>query len=172
MSEPTNNSTDWSSSLAFLTLRAWLGVRSLVTGIEKFSGTRTVQQPLLDAAGNPDSSGAVVEVQQKFYSLSAYQAIPESMRDKFSQEPFMPAFLTTPFYAVLGWVLIVLGITVLLGVCTRVSLFAMGLLYVGLTVGLILIKQDAGIAWLAIHVVMIAYALTLEKHNRFAITRS
>jgi thiosulfate dehydrogenase [quinone] large subunit len=48
----------------------------------------------------------------------------------------------------------------------------MGLLYVSLTVGLILIKQDSGIAWLAIHIGLIAYALTLTKYNRFAITRS
>ncbi len=172
MNNNNDTQSDLGNSLAFLVLRAWLGVRSLVTGIEKFSDTRSEQIPLLDAAGNPDASGAIVEVQKKFYALDSYHAIPTSMRDKFAMEPLMPSFLTTPYYAVLGWVLIALGLTLLLGLWTRISLFAMGLLYVSLTVGLILIKQDSGIAWLAIHIGLIAYALTLTKYNRFAITRS
>lgn len=172
MSDTQPNSHDWGTTLGFLVLRAWLGVRALVTGIDKFSDVRTVQQPLLDEAGNPDPSGAVVEIQQKFYSFHSYRAVPDSLRDKLAQEPLLPAFLSTPFYAVLGWALILLGITVLLGLWTRVSLAVMGAIYVALTVGLILIKQDAGVAWLAIHIGLIAYALQLSKHNRFALTRT
>jgi thiosulfate dehydrogenase (quinone) large subunit len=172
MTDTTDRSPDTGSTLAFLVLRLWLGLRSLVTGIEKFSDVRTVQEPLLDATGNPDPSGAVVEVQHKFYGFSAYRAIPDSLRDKFAQEPMLPNFLTTPFYAVLGWALIIFGITLLIGAFTRVSLFVMGILYVALTIGLILIKQDAGVSWLAIHIALVAYALSLSKHNRFAITRS
>jgi thiosulfate dehydrogenase [quinone] large subunit len=44
-----------------------------------------------------------------------------------------------------------------------------GLLYCSLTVGLILLKQDGGIAWLAIHVLLIVVALMSVKHNRFQI---
>jgi len=43
------------------------------------------------------------------------------------------------------------------------------LIYVALTVGLILIKQDDGVAWLGIHMALIAFALILAKHNRFAL---
>jgi thiosulfate dehydrogenase [quinone] large subunit len=155
-----------------LLLRAWLGVRAVLTGVEKFSDSRTLQVPLLDAAGKPDSSGAMVEVTQKFYSLHSYHAIPDSMKERFSQEPLLPTFLTTPYYAVLGWALIALGIAVLLGLWTRASLFLMGLLYVSLTFGLILIKQDGGVSWLAIHVALIAMALSLAKYNRLALTCS
>ncbi|PTY06920.1 hypothetical protein DB347_09985 [Opitutaceae bacterium EW11] len=172
MSDSTSTQQDCGSTLGFLVLRAWLGIRALVTGIEKFSDVRTVQQPLLDEAGKPDPSGAVVEIQQKFYSFHSYRAIPDALRDKFAQEPLLPSFLTSPFYAALGWALILLGITLLLGLWTRISLAVMGAIYVALTVGLILIKQDAGVAWLAIHIALIAYALQLSKHNRFALTRS
>jgi thiosulfate dehydrogenase [quinone] large subunit len=41
-----------------------------------------------------------------------------------------------------------------------------------LSAGLILIKQDAGVAWLAIHLGLIVLALQFEKYNRFAITRT
>ena len=54
---------------------------------------------------------------------------------------------------------------------TRFSLFAMGLVYTSLTFGLILIKQDAGVAWLGIHIIMIVLALALAKYNRFAILK-
>jgi thiosulfate dehydrogenase [quinone] large subunit len=172
MTETPNSNRDCGPTLALLLLRVWLGVRAIATGIEKFSDSRTLQVPLLDAAGKPDSSGAVVEVTQKFYSLHSYHAIPDSMKDKFAQEPFLPAFLTAPYYGILGWALIALGIGVLLGIFTRASLFLMGLLYVSLTFGLILIKQDAGVSWLAIHVAMIAVALSLCRHNRFALTCS
>ena len=71
---------------------------------------------------------------------------------------------------VLGPSLLLLGFTLLLGICTRASLFAMGLLYTSLTFGLILIKQDAGVAWLGIHIIMIVIALVLARYNRLVIT--
>jgi thiosulfate dehydrogenase (quinone) large subunit len=173
MSEPQSGvAKNWDYTGAFLVLRAWLGVRSVVAGLEKYAGTRVSQQPMLDADGQPDMSGAMIEVKEKAYSLDFYQALPESLRTQFAGEPLMPSFLTTPFYAALGPVLILLGVLLLLGVCTRWTLIAMGLLYTSLTVGLILIKQDPGVAWLAIHVGLIAGALVLRQHNRFSLTRS
>jgi len=169
---PSNETCCCSQSAAFLILRGWLGVRALITGIEKFSGTITVQQPLLDDKGVPDPSGAVVEVETKVYGLSHYHAIPQSLQDKFANEPLLPALLTKPFYASLGYVLIALGLMLLLGLWTRASLFGMGILYIMLTVGLILIGQDAGVSWLAIHIALIAMALCLASHNRLALTRS
>ena len=71
------------------------------------------------------------------------------------------------FDVLLGPVLILSGLTLLLGIATRISLFVQGLLYCFLTVGLILLKQDGGIAWLAIHVLLVVVALLSVKNNRF-----
>jgi thiosulfate dehydrogenase [quinone] large subunit len=163
---------DWGRTLAFLLLRVWLGLRALVAGIDKFSGTRTTLQPLLDMDGQPDPSGAMVEVQEKVYALAHYQAMPASMRLHLEQEPLLPGFLSTPFYYALGPALILLGLTLLLGICTRVSLFAMGLIYAALTVGLILLKQDGGVAWLGTHILLVVAALVLVAHNRWTVTRT
>jgi thiosulfate dehydrogenase [quinone] large subunit len=161
-----------SEALGFLTLRIWLGVRALVAGVEKFSGQVVLQTPLLDAEGKPDPSGAMVEVEQKVYGFSHYRAIPDSMETSFAAQPLLPAWMSQPFYASLGYILILLGLLLLLGVKTRWTLFVMGLLYTGLTFGLMLIKQDPGVAWLAIHVGLIALALRWEhQHNRFTLTR-
>ncbi len=160
-------------ALAFLTLRLWLGARALVAGLEKYAAKVTVQEPLIDpVTGMPDPSGAMMDVEKKVYSLKHYNAIPDTLQTKFAAEPLLPEFLSKPFYAALGPALILLGLLLLLGVASRLTLFAMGLLYTSLTLGLMLIGQDGGVSWLAIHVVIVALALSLADHNRFALTRA
>ena len=159
-------------TLAFLLLRGWLGVRAVLTGIEKYSALKTIQKAVVDpVTGMEDPSGALIEVKQKFYALANYSAIPASLKDKFANEPLLPPLLTGPFYMILGPALIALGVMLLVGLGTRLSLFLQGLLYIGLTAGLILIKQDDGVAWLGVHVALIALALVLSKHNRLCILK-
>ncbi len=170
-SHPTSETGDAGATWAFLTLRLWLGTRALLSGVEKFSEKVTIEQPLRDASGAPDPSGAVVEVSQKVYGLSHYHAIPEALTTKLLQEPLLPAALTTAFLASLGYALVVLGAMLLLGICTRCSLILMGVLYTLLMAGLLLIHQEDGVAWLGIHAGLIAFALTLVRHNRFTLAR-
>src|SRR5882757_36118 len=86
-------------TLAFLILRGWLAVRAILTGIEKFSAFKTIQKPFVDpTTGMEDPSGAMVEIKQKFYSLTNYSGVPQSLRDKFATEPMLPHAATTPFY--------------------------------------------------------------------------
>src|ERR1700755_3556920 len=71
----------------FLVLRGWLAVRAILTGIEKFGAYRTIQKPFVDpTTGMEDPSGAVVEIKQKFYSLTNYSGVPASLKDKFNTE--------------------------------------------------------------------------------------
>ena len=44
-----------------------------------------------------------------------------------------------------------------------------GLVYVGLSFGLMAVQESEGVAWLAIHVGLIAGALVLVRHSRFAL---
>lgn len=157
------------ASLAFVLLRVWLGVRSLLTGLEKFAGIKTEQQPLLDEFGDPDISGAMVNVKVKEYGFEHYHGLPEPLYDKFAQEPLMPVWMLDLYSGVLGYLLIALGITLLIGALPRLSLFVSGLMYVSLSVGLILLNESGGVAWLATHVLLIALALTLVRYNRFAV---
>jgi thiosulfate dehydrogenase [quinone] large subunit len=156
-------------ALAFLALRGWLAVRALLTGIEKFGAYKTVQQPLLDADGQPDSSGVLHNVSVKYYAWANYSGIPPSLKDKFANEPLLPKFALTAFDHLLGPLFILSGLMLLIGLGTRLSLFVQGLIYIALTVGLILIHQDDGISWLGIHIALVAFALTLARHNKFAL---
>ena len=159
------------SSLAFLLLRGWLAVRAIVTGIEKFGAYKTIQQPLLDASGQPDASGVLHNVSVKSYALANYSGIPASLKDKFANEPMLPKFALTAFDHLLGPALLATGVMLLLGLGTRLSLFVQGLIYIALTVGLILIHQDDGISWLGIHIALVAFALTLAKYNKLALLK-
>jgi thiosulfate dehydrogenase [quinone] large subunit len=159
-------------TLAFLVLRGWLAARAILTGIEKFGAYKTIQKPLIDpTTGMEDPSGAMLDVKVKFYALTNYSGIPAPFREKFVNEPLLPGFALTTFEHLLGPALIATGVMLLLGLGTRLSLFVQGLIYIALTAGFILIRQDDGISWLGIHVALVALALMLAKHNKFALLK-
>ena len=121
--------------------------------------------------GQPDASGAMVDVKVKFYALANYSGIPTALKGKFANEALLPQFALNLFDHMLGPALIATGVMLLIGLGTRISLFVQGLIYTALTVGLILIKQDDGISWLGIHIALVAFALVLAKNNKFALLK-
>ena len=157
------------ASFAFLVLRLWLGVRSILTGLEKFAGVETKQRPLLDEFGDPDISGAMVNVKEKVYGFSHYHGLPKPLYDKFAAEPLMPVWALDLYSGVLGYILLALGVLLVAGALPRLTLLASGLVYVSLSVGLILLNESGGIAWLGTHVLLIAVALMLVKYNKYAV---
>ena len=157
------------ATFAMLLLRLWLAVRAIQTAIEKFAGSATVKRPLLDEFGEPDITGAVAEVKVKVYGLAHYHGVPDALAAKFADEPLLPKVLLGLYDKALGPALLLAGLALLFGAGTRVALFAMGLIYVSLTWGLILLGQDGGIAWLGTHMALIVAALLLAKYNRFAL---
>ncbi len=160
---------DHAATLAFWILRLWLGLRALITGLEKFSGSTVEHAPLLDEFGQPDISGAMVEVTHKTYGWAHYHGLPPALAQKFAAEPLLPEWSLSLFDRLLGPALVLTGLTLLFGVAPRLTLFAQGILYVLLTVGLILINENAGIAWLGMHVLLVVAALRLVEHDRFSL---
>jgi thiosulfate dehydrogenase [quinone] large subunit len=170
--QESGNSCGCEHTLAFLVLRLWLGLRALLTGIEKYAAYKTTQTPLIDPVTHmEDPSGAMVEVKVKFYAATNYSGVPVTLKDKFANEPLLPPFALHAFDSLLGPILIATGIMLLVGLGTRLSLFVQGILYSVLMVGLLLIRQDDGISWLGIHVGLVALALMLAKHNRLCLLK-
>ena len=143
---------------ASLLLRLWLAMRAIQTGVEKF-------------AGASNSYGLTASASVKQYALDHYHGVPQALMEKFKAEPLMNEAMLRLYDWVLGPALIVLGVTILLGLASRASLFLLGLLYISLTWGLILIKQDEGVAWLGVHMIMVVMALGLAEHNRFTLLK-
>ena len=153
-----------------LILRGWLGVRAVQTGIEKFAGTGMSDQSVpVDGVANPQ--GLTAAVSFKEYGMAHYHGVPGGLYDQFTKEPLMPKMMLPLYDKVLGPALIVLGLTILLGLAYRTSLFVLGLLYISLTWGLIILKQDEGVSWLGVHMVLIALALMTADSNRLSILK-
>ena len=168
----SNRRGNWDFTFAFLALRFWLGARALFAGIQKYGAYRSVAQPLIDpATGQPDASGVMVNVNVKSYALANYAGIPAALKDKFAHDPLLPMFALVAFDRVLGPALILAGIMLLIGLGTRLSLIVQALLFVALTIGLVLIDQPDGVAYLGIHIGLVAGALLLAEHNRFAVLK-
>ena len=179
--------------MAFWLLRFWLAARAIGTGLTKFIGKvegeipnpefeAKIKETMADGLSRSEAMEIVTDVPEKIsgtmdvISFSSYHGLPEKgpmTIETFSASPLMPSFMVEPYAAVLGYALLALGITVLLGICTRVSLFLMGLLYISLTWGFIILEPNmgpsaaAGIAYLGVHMVLIVAALLLADYNKF-----
>jgi len=153
-------------------LRIWLAVRAIQTGVEKYTGMQGSDVPVT-IDGKVNDYGLTASAPVKEYALSHYHGVPDALMSKFTHEPIMMKMpFALPLYdKVLGPALLVLGLTILLGIFSRTSLFLLGLLYISLTWGLILIKEDSGVAWLGIHMALIVMALMLAKYNRLCLLK-
>jgi thiosulfate dehydrogenase [quinone] large subunit len=168
--EPCCNGNKMALVFASILLRLWLALRALQTGVEKYAGSKSSDQAVtIDGAAN--SYGLTASASVKQYALENYHGVPQALMEKFKAEPLMADFALKFYDRALGPLLIVLGVTILLGIASRVSLLLLGLLYISLTWGLILIKQDEGVAWLGVHMILVVMALVLAEHNRFTLLK-
>lgn len=129
---------------AFLLLRLFLALRAIFSAIEKFELNGT-------------------------YSFANYYQSMSRMASGITSVSFLPLWMTKSFALPLGYVLFVLGVAILLGIKPRVTYFLMGLVYVALAFGLMVVQEGEGVAWLGVHVIMCVAALVLARHNRFAV---
>jgi len=129
---------------AVLLLRLFLGLRAFLAGLEKF-----------ESGGN--------------YSFEIYYRNMARMATGITGASFLPLWATKTFAFSLGYLLMLLGTAVLLGLKPRISLTVMGLMWVGLSFGLMAVQENEGVAWLGVYVGLNAAALVLLRHNRFAL---
>ena len=128
---------------AFLLLRLFLGLRTLMAGLEKFEANKS-------------------------YTTANYAENMNRMATGISNNSVIPLWAAKAFALPLGYMLVILGVAILLGIKTRAALFITGLLYVGLSFGLMAVQEGEGVAWLAVQVFMFPVALLLVRYNRFA----
>ena len=145
-------------------------MRAIQTGLEKYAGSKASEQ-VVPVGGVPNEEGLTAAGALKHYALENYHGVPAALMKKFEAEPLMMKFALPLYDKILGPALIILGLTILLGLAYRSSLFLLGLIYISLTWGLILIKQDDGVSWLGIHMILVVAALALAQHNRLAILK-
>lgn len=131
---------------AFLLLRLFLGLRTLLAGLEKFEANKS-------------------------YSVSNYTENMNRMATGISNNSFIPIWAAKAFAMPLGYLLTLLGLALILGVKSRATLFITGLVYTGLGFGLMAVQEGEGVAWIGMQVLMFAVALVLVRNDRFAVWR-
>lgn len=129
---------------AYLLLRLFLGLRTLMAGLEKFEANKS-------------------------FSFSNYTENMTRMATGISNYSMIPLWAAKGFALSLGFLLTILGAAILLGIKSRISVFLGGLVYVGLGFGLMAVQEGEGVAWIGAQVLMFAIALVLVRHNRFAL---
>lgn len=138
------SATRFEYSAAFLILRLFLGLRTLLAGVEKFEANKS-------------------------YSWENYTTNMGRMAGGISNNSFLPLWMANMYAMTLGPLLALLGLAVLLGVKSRVTLAVTGLLYVSLGFGLMAVQEGEGVAWIGMQVLMFSVALVLVRHERLAV---
>lgn len=146
MSQPIPPVTPGRSELtwAFLLLRLFLAVRAVMSCVEKF-----------------ETGGS--------YSFQNYHTNMTRMATGITGASFLPLWATKAFALPLGYILGLLGLMLLLGLKTRLTLIVMGLLYIALAFGLMAVQQSDGVAWLGVYLLTVVAALVLVRYNRYAV---
>lgn len=148
MSDQTTPSTNTNSigneAWAFLALRLFLALRWLFAGLDKF-GT----------VGN--------------YSFENYYAKMSGMAGGIAENSIIPGWAAKLFALPMGYIMLLLAATILLGVKMRISLIVSLLLYVGLSVGLMAVDEQHGIAWLGIHLILSIMALKMVGQAKWVV---
>jgi thiosulfate dehydrogenase (quinone) large subunit len=142
--EPAPARAAWEFTAAFLLLRLFLGLRTLLAGVDKF-----------EAGG--------------LYSHANYVKNMDRMATGITGASFLPLWMTKLYAGSLGYLLLAIGAALLLGMKTRISLVLMGLVYLSLGFGLMAVQEDQGVSWIAIYMGLVAGALLLARHDRFAL---
>ena len=144
MNDNSSSSSRGEYTCAFLLLRLFLGLRTLIAGLEKFEANKS-------------------------FSFSNYTENMTRMATGISNYSLIPLWAAKIFALSLGFLLVGLGTAILLGIKTRTALFLGGLVYVSLGFGLMAVQEGEGVAWIGMQVLMFAVALVLVRHERFAL---
>lgn len=151
-------------TLAFLLLRFWIGFSATASGLAKFVRAEKIFEE------NPET-GEVTARLSRTYSLDAYNGVPAREFEQLLGDALFPELLLQAFYYAVGPALILFGMSLIFGLATRVSLCALGLIFIALTFGLALIDPSGSAGTLGIYVLAIAAALLLADSNRFCLSR-
>ncbi|MDB6137021.1 MAG: DoxX [Verrucomicrobiaceae bacterium] len=137
-------SFEWAS--AHLILRVWVGARLLFAGLDK--------------------------MREKGGSGFGLDFIPKSMapiKDNMAQYSLMPKPAVEMYAGMLPYALLAVGAWVIVGLFTRLSLLAAGLLFLSLSFGLMSLPDDDQAVQRGIEVAITAFALVTSSAYMFSL---
>ena len=163
-----------SLGLAFgaLLIRLWIGMRLLFAGLEKWKNKVTVE--VEEKVTDPNTREETVEiVQQTFWrydvfaenSKEIYNANMGRITSNMNNDSPLRLWMIEQYAGMLGWMLLIVGAWVLIGLASRAALIAAGFVFLSLTFGLATIGADPEIVERGIEVGLVAGALALARYQ-------
>jgi len=134
---------------AHFILRLWVGLRLFMAGIDKFR----------EKGGTSFSFGNLEK------NLTPIQ----KLMSENTPNILLPDFAIAPYFYVLSFALVIVGLTSILGIFTRFSLLLGGLLFVSLSFGIMALPDDKDAVWLGIQVAITAFALITASENKLSV---
>lgn len=151
-------------AFANLLLRLWIGLRLLGAGLDKWRagicwGFKGV---------GPD--GAEIDVARGVsFTAENYDKKLSAIAKLTFDKGFLPKPLCDLYAQPLGYILLGVGIWVVVGLFSELSLFAAGLIFLSLGVGLATLPDDTEVVLIGIHILIVAAALATSKHKGFSL---
>jgi thiosulfate dehydrogenase (quinone) large subunit len=138
----------WNMVFANLLLRAWIFIRLVGAGLDKFR------------AGDAETTT---------FSLDNYDAKMKLISKTTYEHGFLPKALCDAYAKPLGYILLAAGAWVLLGLFMDLSLLFAGFVVLSLGVGLATLPDDTEVVYIGIHVLIIAAALVTARHKSLSV---
>ena len=130
---------------ANLILRLWIGLRLFMAGVDKFRSG--------DGAGNVT------------FSMENYATKTARIAKLMSDNSFLPANMCDMYAKSIGYVLLVVGAWVVVGLCTEFSLLVAGFTVLSLGFGLASLPDDTEVVYIGVHILVIAAALATCRNK-------
>jgi len=151
-------------AFANLLLRLWIGLRLVGAGIDKWRagscwGFKGV---------GPD--GAEIDIARGVtFSADNYDKKLGAIAKLTFDKGFLPKPLCDLYAKPLGYILVGVGAWVIIGLLSELSLFAAGLVFLSLGVGLATLPDDTEVVLIGIQILIVAAALATSKHKNFSL---
>jgi uncharacterized membrane protein YphA (DoxX/SURF4 family) len=146
MSDTTSSKCCGSLSYDFahVLLRLWVGMRLFMAGLDKFR-----------YGNGPDTTFSIAN-----YTDKKGPPIAKLM----STNSFMPEWACNAFASTIGYVLLLVGVWVAIGICTEFGLLAAGLVFLSLGFGLAALPDDTEVVSnIGLSILIVAAALVTSK---------
>jgi len=142
-----------------LLLRLWIGMRLLFAGLEKWKSKITET--------NADGDTVTYWKYDLFSDTSkeVYSTNMGRITSGMNNDSPLRFWMIEQYAGVLGWLLLIVGAWVLIGLCSRASLVAAGFVFLSLTFGLSTIGADPDIVERGIEIGLVVGALALARYQ-------
>lgn len=148
MSDNNQEKSNFALIFANLLLRLWIALRLIAAGVDKFR-----------AGSGKDAT----------FSLQNYETKMANIAKLTYEKGFLPEKLCGLYAKPLGYILIVVGIWVLLGLFTELGLLAAGLTFLSLAIGLATLPDDTEVVLIGVHILIVAAALATSRANKISL---